>query len=168
MIPNYYLQYFYHTDKKLKEQKKCPPSQAEEVMEIEKELLREHSDPRLNEPPADLMKRGGAYYSTVATQLLNAHYNNLGETHVVNIRNDVAIKEWPADLVLEIPATVNRSGITPIPAKLLPETCFGLISAVKAYELLTVEQSRGSRRSIPSSARPSAWTGGRQSPNGAG
>jgi len=25
------------------------------------------------------MKRGGAYYSTVATQLLNAHYNDLGE-----------------------------------------------------------------------------------------
>ena len=96
-------------------------------------------DPNLNEPPADLMKRGGAYYSTVATQLLNAHYNDLGETHVVNIKNNGAVKEWPAEWVLEIPSTVRKSGITPIPTEPLPLSQFGLISAVKAYELLTVE-----------------------------
>jgi 6-phospho-beta-glucosidase len=85
------------------------------------------------------MKRGGAYYSTVATQLLNAHYNDLGETHVVNIRNGEAVREWPADWVLEIPSTVKKSGITPIPTEPLPASCFGLIANVKAYELLTVE-----------------------------
>ena len=139
MMPNYYLQYFYYTDKKLKEQEKWPPSRADEVIEIEKDLLREYADPNLNEPPADLMKRGGAYYSTVATQLLNAHYNDLGETHVVNIKNDGAVKEWPSDWVLEIPSIVKKSGITPIPTEPLPASCFGLIAAVKAYELLTVE-----------------------------
>jgi 6-phospho-beta-glucosidase len=139
MMPNYYLQYFYHTDKKLKSQEKWPPSRAEEVIEVEKDLLREYADPDLKEPPADLMKRGGASYSTVATQLLTAHYNDLGETHVVNIRNDSAVKEWPADWVLEIPSTVKKSGITPIPTQPLPASCFGLIAAVKAYELLTVE-----------------------------
>jgi len=139
MMPNYYLQYFYHTDKKLKSQEAWPPSRAEEVIEVEKDLLREYADPDLKEPPADLMKRGGAYYSTVATQLLNAHYNDLGETHVVNIRNDGAVKEWPAEWVLEIPSTVKKSGITPIPTEPLPLSQFGLIAAVKAYEMLTVE-----------------------------
>ena len=139
MIPNYYLQYFYYTNKKLKSQDEWPPSRAEEVIEIEKDLLHEYADPSLTEPPADLMKRGGAYYSTVATQLLNAHFNDLGETHVVNTINNGAVKEWPADWVLEIPSTVRRSGITPIPTEPLPQSQFGLISAVKAYELLTVE-----------------------------
>jgi 6-phospho-beta-glucosidase len=139
MIPNYYLQYFYYTDKKLKSQEAWPPSRAEEVIEVEKDLLRQYADPDLHEPPADLMKRGGAYYSTVATQLLNAHYNDLGETHVVNIRNNGAVREWPADWVLEIPAVVRKSAITPVPTEPLPASCFGLISAVKAYELLTVE-----------------------------
>jgi 6-phospho-beta-glucosidase len=139
MIPNYYLQFFYHTDKKLKSQEAWPPSRAEEVIEVEKDLLREYADPNLKEPPADLMKRGGAYYSTVATQLLNAHYNDLGETHVVNIANNGAVKEWPADWVLEIPSVVKKSGITPIPTEPLPTSCFGLIAAVKAYEMLTVE-----------------------------
>ena len=139
MMPNYYLQYFYHTDKKLKEQEKWPPSRAEEVMEVEKELLGDYANPNLKEPPAGLMKRGGAYYSTVATQLLNAHYNDLGETHVVNIKNNGAVKEWPAEWVLEIPSMVRKSGITPIATDPLPASCFGLIAAVKAYELLTVE-----------------------------
>jgi 6-phospho-beta-glucosidase len=139
MIPNYYLQYFYHTDKKLQEQAQWPPSRAEEVIEVEKELLRDYADPNLSEPPAGLMKRGGAYYSTAATQLLNAHYNDLGETHVLNLKNNGAVKEWPAEWVLEMPASVKKSGITPIATEPLPSVCFGLISAVKSYELLTVQ-----------------------------
>ena len=146
MLPNYYLQYFYHTGRKLAAQEKWPPSRAEEVIEVEKELLQKYADPALAEPPEELMKRGGAYYSTVATQLLNAHYNDLGETHIVNVPNQGAVKEWPSDWVLELPARVDRSGIHPIPAEPLPAACFGLIAQVKSYELLTVEAAvRGDR-----------------------
>ena len=139
MLPNYYLQYYYYTAHKLAEQQNWPPSRAEQVMEIEQDLLRQYADPNLTEPPADLMKRGGAYYSTVATQLLNAHYNNLGETHVVNTRHNGAVPGWPADWVLEMPCRIDRQGIHPLPAEPLPPACFGLLSAVKTFELLTVE-----------------------------
>ncbi len=140
MIPNSYLKYFYYTDKKLEEQKKWPPSRAEEVMEIEKDLLRQYADPaRPAEPSTDLMKRGGMYYSTLATQLINSHHNDLGQVHVVNVRNDGAVKEWPSDWVLELPAKVDKRGVHPLPAEPLPSACFGLIAQVKMYELLTVE-----------------------------
>ena len=139
MIPNYYLQYYYQTDHKLDAQAKWPPSRGEEVIEIEKGLLKQYADPDLHEPPADLMLRGGAYYSTVATQLLNAHFNDMGETHVVNVRHDGAVPGWPADWVLEMPAKVDQKGIHPLPAEPLPPACFGLLAHVKAYELLTVE-----------------------------
>ncbi len=139
MIPNYYLQYFYYTDKKLKLQEAWPPSRAEEVMQIEIELLRQYADPNLVEPPGDLMKRGGAYYSTLATQLINSHRNNLGQVHVVNVQNNGAVKDWPADWVLELPAKVDASGIHPLPTSSLPPACFGLVAQVKMYELLTVE-----------------------------
>ncbi len=149
MIPNYYLQYFYYTEKKFEAQKKWPPSRAEEVMEIEKDLLREYADPNLTEPPADLMKRGGAYYSTLATQLINSHHNDLGQIHVVNVRNNDAVKEWPADWVLELPAKVDRRGVHPLPAAPLPPACFGLIAQVKMYELLTVEAAvHGDRNAL--------------------
>jgi len=106
---------------------------------VEKELLKLYADPTLREPPAELMKRGGAYYSTVAVQLLTSHYNNLGETHIVNIRQGGAVAGWSEDWVLEMACRVDRSGIHPLPAEPLPMSCFGLLAQVKAYELLTVE-----------------------------
>jgi 6-phospho-beta-glucosidase len=139
MLPNYYLQYFYYTQHKLAEQQQWPPSRAEAVMAIEDDLLRQYAEPDRSEPPADLMKRGGAYYSTVATQLLNAHYNDLGETHVANVRHNGAVPGWPFDWVLELPCRVDRSGVHPLPAEPLPPVCFGVLAQVKAYELLTVE-----------------------------
>lgn len=139
MIPNYYLQYFYYTDKKLKSQEKWPPSRADEVIEIEKSLLEQYADPNLVEPPADLMKRGGAWYSTLATKVINSHHNDLGQIHVVNVRHNGAVEGMPRDWVVELPARVDKSGIHPLPAAALPMAEFGLVSAVKMYELLTVE-----------------------------
>jgi 6-phospho-beta-glucosidase len=139
MLPNYYLQYFYYTDRMLKKQQEWPPSRGEEVTEIEKDLLGQYADPALLEPPADLMLRGGAYYSTVATQLLNAHHNDLGEIHIVNTVHAGAVRGWPKDWVLEMPCRVDKLGIHPLPAEPLPPVCFGLLAQVKSYELLTVE-----------------------------
>lgn len=147
MIPNGYLKYYYHTARQLAEQEKWPPSRAEQVMVIEGDLLRQYAAPGAATLPATLMQRGGAYYSTVATQLLNAHFNNLGETHVVNVAHRSAVAGWPPDWVLEMPCHVDAAGIHPLPAEPLPPVCFGLLAHVKAYELLAVEAAvHGDRR----------------------
>jgi 6-phospho-beta-glucosidase len=137
MIPNDYLQYFYETERKLAAQ--TTPSRAEKVMDIERGLLAQYAEPDRTEPPADLMKRGGAYYSTVATQLLNAHYNDLHEIHVVNTPHLGAVGGYPADWVMELPCEVSRRAIDPLPAEPLPPVAFGLLAQVKSYEILTVE-----------------------------
>jgi 6-phospho-beta-glucosidase len=139
MIPNDYLQYYYYTERKLADQERWPPSRAEEVMDIEQALLAQYAEPDRTDPPEDLKERGGAYYSTLATQLLNAHHNDLGETHVANVRHGGAVPGWLADWVLEMPCRVDAAGIHPLPAEPLPLACFGLLAQVKAYELLTVE-----------------------------
>ena len=148
MIPNYYLQYFYYTDHKLAEQEAWPPSRAEEVMVIEKELLAQYAEPDRSEPPEGLMKRGGAYYSTVATQLLNAHFNDLGETHVINVPQRGAVAGWPEDWVLEMPCRVGRDGFTPLPAGPLPPVASGLLAQVKSYELLTAAAAMSGDRDL--------------------
>ncbi len=139
MIPNYYLQYFYNTNKKLAEQEKWPPSRAEQVLEIEADLLRQYADPQLVDTPVDLMKRGGAWYSTLATQVINSHANNLGEVQVVNIRQAGAVPGYPPEWVLELPCRIDASGIHPLPADPLPHAAFGLLAQLKSYEILTVE-----------------------------
>jgi 6-phospho-beta-glucosidase len=128
-----------NTERKLAHQAQWTPSRAEQVSEIEAGLLKQYAEPERTQPPADLMKRGGAYYSTVATQLVNAHYNDLDEIHVVNIPHRGAVEGYPADWVLELPCRVRRSGIEAIPAQALPTVVHGLIYEIKAYELLTVE-----------------------------
>jgi len=139
MLPNSYLQYYYYTHKMLEKQETWPPSRAEEVMEIENDLLETYKDETLSAPPEDLMKRGGAYYSTVATQLLNAHYNDLDEVHVVNTRHNGAVPSWNKDWVLEIPCRINAKGVFPIATPPLPLECESLINTVKAYEILTAQ-----------------------------
>jgi 6-phospho-beta-glucosidase len=83
----------------------------------------------------------------VATQLLNAHYNNLDEIHVVDIRHNGAVRGWDRDWVLEMPCRVSSKGIEPLPAEPLPLVCESLVARVKAYEILTAEAAvTGDRR----------------------
>ena len=148
MFPNPYLRYYYYTEVMYQKQNHWPPSRAEEVIKIESELLEMYAQKDRFEPPEELMQRGGAYYSTVATQLINAHYNDLNEVHVVNVRHNGAVPGWNRDWVLELPCRVNKSVIAPIPASPLPLVCESLITQVKAYEILTAKAAvSGDRKS---------------------
>jgi 6-phospho-beta-glucosidase len=146
MIPNDYLEYFYNTRHKLSEQDQWPPSRAEQVLAIEAELLNDYADPKRVSIPDNLMKRGGAYYSTLATKVIHTHYNNLGEIEIVNVRHNGAVAGLPAEWVLELPCRIDKAGIHPLPAEPLPSACLGLLSQVKAYELLTVEAAVAGNR----------------------
>jgi 6-phospho-beta-glucosidase len=139
-VPSYYLRYYYSTDEVLREQVSgAKRSRAEEVMAIERGLLEMYRDPKLAEKPALLEKRGGAYYSEAAAQLIASLHAGTGDVQVVDVRNDGALPELPDDAVVEIPARVNRDGaradaLTPLAPEML-----GLVQQVKAYERLTVK-----------------------------
>lgn len=139
MIPSAYLQYFYYTAAKVAYLASLPKSRAETVMALEDEMLEYYSDPDNTVPPPELMLRGGAYYSTVATQMINAHYNDLHEIHVANVPHRGAVAGWNPSWVLEMPCEVSRAGVIPMRSEPLPPTEAGLMGHVKAYELLTVK-----------------------------
>jgi 6-phospho-beta-glucosidase len=93
------------------------------------------------------MQRGGAYYSELATRVIDDHSRDSGRVHVINARNGGAVPGWPADWVLELPARVDRAGAHPLSAPPLAGAPAGLVAQVKAYELLTVEAAvKGDRR----------------------
>lgn len=139
MLPNYYLRYYYYTDKMLEQQAQWPPSRAEEVFQIEADLLKQYQEESNTDLPEDMLKRGGSYYSTVAAQLLNAHYNDLHQTQVLNVRHNGAVAGWDKEWVLEMPCEVSAKGIKPLLTSPLPQVCAGLIAQVKAYEILTAQ-----------------------------
>ncbi len=70
-IPSYYLRYYYAHDEVLAEQLR-QPTRAAAVTAIEDELLALYADPAVVTKPEALERRGGAYYSEAAVELLLA------------------------------------------------------------------------------------------------
>ena len=139
-VPSYYLRYFYATDEVLREQVSGRRrSRAEEVMEIERGLLEMYRDPALTEKPALLERRGGAYYSEAAAQLIASLQADTGDQQVVDIRNDGALPDLPDDAVVEIPARVGAAGAQADALAPLAPEMLGLVQQVKAYERLAVK-----------------------------
>jgi 6-phospho-beta-glucosidase len=139
-VPSYYLRYFYATDEVLREQLSgSKRSRAEEVMEIERGLIEMYRDKSLTEKPALLEKRGGAYYSEAAAQLIASLHADTQDEQVVDIRNDGALSELPDDAVVEIPAKVGVDGARADRLEPLAPEMLGLVQQVKAYERLAVK-----------------------------
>lgn len=139
LLPNYYLRYFAHPDRVLREQLTAEETRAEYLQGVEAELLEMYADPNLAEKPKLLETRGGAYYSTVAVQLIRAIAQDRREVHIVNTRNGTSIPDLPADAIVEVPAVIGKSGAHPLVAGALPPAIRGLAAIVKAYEELTIE-----------------------------
>jgi 6-phospho-beta-glucosidase len=137
-IPSYYLHYFYFHDHVLAEQRTGTP-RAAAVAEIERELLELYRDPHLTTKPALLERRGGAYYSEAATQLVAALASGSGDVQVVDIRNGDTLGGLAADDAVEVPARIESTGPNPLPQPPLAPELRGLVQHVAAYERLAVQ-----------------------------
>ena len=146
-IPSYYLHYYYLTDEVI-ERQRTDRTRAEEVMDIEAGLLELYRDPDLAEKPELLERRGGAFYSEAAAQLIASLHEGTGDLQVVDVRNDGAIPDLPDDAVVEILARIDREGAHPIPIAPLAPEMLGLVEHVKAYERLAVEAATTGDRTI--------------------
>jgi 6-phospho-beta-glucosidase len=145
-LPSYYLRYYYAT-REVAEEQRTAPIRAEEVMEIERGLLELYRNPALDEKPALLEQRGGAFYSEAAAQLIASLYAGTGDVQVVDVRNDGALPDLPATAVVEIPARIDREGAHPLPLAALAPELRGLVDHVRAYEELAVAAAiSGDRR----------------------
>jgi 6-phospho-beta-glucosidase len=137
-VPSYYLKYYYAFEAVLAEQRNGH-TRAEEVIEIEAQLLDLYRNPDLRSKPALLENRGGAFYSEAAAQLVASLHDGRGDVQVVDIRNDGALPGLPDDAVVEIPARIDRDGARPLPLEPLAPEYLGLVQAVKAYEHLAIQ-----------------------------
>jgi 6-phospho-beta-glucosidase len=151
VVPSYYLRYFYLENEVLAEQRSGRP-RAEEVAEIERELLEMYRDPALAEKPAALERRGGAFYSEAATQLVAALASDSGDVQVVDVRNRGTLAGLADDDVVELPARVGADGATPLPQAPLAPELLGLVQHVAAYERLAAEAAVSGDRDVAARA----------------
>jgi 6-phospho-beta-glucosidase len=136
--PSYYLRYFYEHDHVV-EQQLTKPSRAEEVAAIERQLLEIYADPAVEKKPDLLQRRGGAYYSEAAVDLMASLLTDRCDVEVVNLRNYGTFSFLADHAVIEVPARVGRHG--PVAETLAPVDPLyaGLIAHVSAYEELALE-----------------------------
>ncbi|RWZ51435.1 6-phospho-beta-glucosidase [Labedella phragmitis] len=137
-IPSYYLRYYYAHDEVLSEQLFEPP-RAQVVAETERVLLKKYADPTLDVKPVELERRGGAYYSEAAVDVLASLTSDRGDVQVLNVRNDGTLPFLPDDHVIEVPTRVRTAGLAPLPVPELPADIRGLIAHVAEYERLALD-----------------------------
>lgn len=137
-IPNYYLLYYYE-EKAWIDYQRNNPTRASEVMKIEDILMAKFADESLVTKPAELMERGGAYYSDSAAELMADIHNDAGTIHIVNTLNNRAIAGFPDDAVMEIPAVITKSGAVSVKADAMRPDIDALVSSVKDFEMLTID-----------------------------
>ncbi|MEU9085657.1 6-phospho-beta-glucosidase [Streptomyces sp. NPDC048357] len=149
VVPSYYLRYFYAHDEVVRELG-TKPSRAAEVAAMERELLALYGDPALDEKPALLAKRGGAFYSEAAVDLAASLLGDGGPAlQVVNTYNNGTLPFLPDDAVVEVQAHVDASGPRPLAAPRLDPLYAGLVSHVSAYEDLALDAAlRGGRERV--------------------
>jgi 6-phospho-beta-glucosidase len=139
-IPSYYLRYFYEHDAVVQELKHSE-SRAEQVAAMERQLIEMYNDPSVDEKPELLAKRGGAFYSEAAVELIASLTNSTGDAdvRVVNKRNNGTLPFLSDDTVIEVSAKVSSTGIEALPQAPLPAHMRGLIAHVSAYEELALD-----------------------------
>ncbi|MFF1559434.1 6-phospho-beta-glucosidase [Streptomyces sp. NPDC058279] len=157
VVPSYYLRYFYAHDEVVRELGE-KPARAAEVAAMERELLALYADPGLDEKPALLAGRGGAFYSEAAVDLAAALLGDgagASPIQVVNTRNAGTLPFLPDDAVIEVQARVNgtdragRPGPVPLAVPRLDPLYAGLIAHVTAYEELALDAAlRGGRERV--------------------
>ena len=135
VVPSMYLHYFYRHDEVLAEQLGGVP-RADVVAELERDLLELYRDPELNERPALLEQRGGAFYSEAATGLVASLVSGDDAVHVVDVANRGTLEGLADDDVVEIPARVGMAGPVPLDQVPLAPELLGLAQHVSAYERL--------------------------------
>lgn len=143
LIPCPYHKYYYKTKDMLEselEHFKNGTTRAEEVIKTESELFNLYKDKNLNVKPIELEKRGGAYYSDVACNLIYSIYNDKGDLQVVNTINKGTIKDFPSEYAIEMTCKITKDGAIPYGfIDEFPLSIKGLINEIKTFEILGAE-----------------------------
>ena len=142
VIPCPYHRYYYKSADMLKselEEFKEGTIRGQVVKELEQELFELYKDENLDIKPPQLEKRGGAYYSDAACNLINSIYNNKKDIQVVNTLNNGAISDFKDDEVVEVSCVITKDGPRPISMGYLPTAISGLVRQIKSFELLAAK-----------------------------
>jgi 6-phospho-beta-glucosidase len=139
VIPTTYFKYYYHANRVLSAQQK-KRARAEELLELEAEILAAYQSGGLAEKPASLVKRNAVWYEHMIAPLLLAHLRNSGEVLDLQVTNGQALPFLPPQAIVEVPTVVQRGGFLPLAYDNgLPPDLEALLLTNARFEMLWAE-----------------------------
>ena len=142
VIPCPYHKYYYKHKEMLEEELegfKEGKTRGETVKALEDDLFELYKDENLAVKPPQLEKRGGAYYSDAACNLINSIYNDKKDIQVVNTLNNGAIRDFREDSAAEMSCVITKEGPKPLSVGYLPVAVSGLVTEIKSFEILAAK-----------------------------
>lgn len=141
LLPCPYHNYYYATDDMLKaelDEFSKGETRAEVVKRTEAELFELYKDPKLDYKPEQLTKRGGAYYSDAACELIASIYNDKRTTMVVDTKNRGALEDIPYDSIVEVSSIITSHGPETINFGKFDSAPRGMVQVMKGMEETTI------------------------------
>lgn len=148
-LPNHYFQYYYFQEEILAELQAKPTTRAQDIMASVPDYWTHYREQAtLDNPELDPRRsRGGIHELELAIDVMDAIYNDRQEIWYVNMPNQGAIRDFPDDLVVEMPGYVDHSGVTPLVQGPMPRQVSGLVKMLGEYQALAAEAAwNGTRR----------------------
>lgn len=148
-IPAQYFKYYYYRDEILAELQAAATTRAQDIMARLPDYWRHYAEQAEQDAPVldPHLSRGGLDELEIAIDVMDAVFNDRGETWPVNVPNNGAIADFPADRVIEVTGYVDRNGIRPLAFGKLPRQVSGLVQMLGEYQALTAEAAwNGDRR----------------------
>ncbi|MDX2185822.1 MAG: hypothetical protein SFV32_02720 [Opitutaceae bacterium] len=136
-LPSYYFQYYYFLEESLAKLKKKPTTRSEDILAEMPGYWAHYQEQAKSERPVldPALSRGGIFELELAIDVIDSIFNNLGKLLPVNVVNRGVLDQFPAELVVEVPGIVDRSGIHPLQQPRLKESQLELVSALAFYQM---------------------------------
>ena len=150
-IPCPYHNYYFFTKEQLEEEQEqfqTGTVRGEVVSKTEEELFELYSHEELKEKPQQLAMRGGAKYSDAACNLIQSIYNNTGDIQYVDVRNNGAISDLPANSAVEVACRITADGPKPISTGELKLPISGYVHMMKTFERMVCEAAVTGNRDL--------------------
>ncbi len=139
VIPTSYFKYFYHANRVLAAQQ-GKRARAEELLELEGEILAAYQSGHAEEKPASLVKRNAVWYEHMIAPLMMAHIRDTGEVQYLQVANGHALPFLPPAAIVEVPVIVRQSGFLPLAYDGgLPPDLEALLLTNATFEMLWAE-----------------------------
>lgn len=143
-VPGLYLNYVFHADRmlaaKLQARKAGKRSRAEELLDLQDDLLAEYRQAlAVGKEPAGLARRGARWYSAIIAPVLLALIEQETAKITINVTNGQTVPWLPADAIVEVPCLVEHGKVQPLATGPVPPDVKALLLANCTYEMLAAE-----------------------------